>query len=325
MPNDPQSVAARGILAERRGIDAEIPSYILITPARNEAQFIELVLESVTRQTAKPLRWVIVSDGSTDGTDEIVEGYASRHAWIELVRMPRRAERHFAGKALAFNAGRERVRHLQYDVIGNLDADVSFGEDYFRYLMLQFAADRLLGVAGTPFAEGGKGYDYRFTSIEHVSGICQLFRRECFDQLGGYPLIRGGGIDLVAVTTARMNGWKTRTFPEMVCHHHRLLGAGQSGVWRTYFRYGKQDFYLGGHVVWELFRCIYQMKSRPYVVRGLLLLCGYVYAFAQGAEKPVSRRFVRFRRKEQMLRLKRFFRDRLCPGGSPAESRDGAS
>src|SRR5882672_5997533 len=103
-----------------------LPTYVLITPARNEAEFIELTLKSVVAQTVRPLKWVIVSDGSTDGTDEIVQEYVSRHPWIELVRMRERKERHFAGKVDAFNAGLAKVTHLSYDVIGNLDGDVSF-------------------------------------------------------------------------------------------------------------------------------------------------------------------------------------------------------
>src|SRR5881397_3520186 len=112
-----------------------LPKYVLITPARNEAQFIELTIKSVIAQTVLPLKWVIVNDGSTDGTDEIVKKYAASLPWIELVRMPERRERHFAGKVHAFNAGYAKVRDLDYGVIGNLDGDVSFDEDYFEFLL----------------------------------------------------------------------------------------------------------------------------------------------------------------------------------------------
>src|ERR1700733_12721057 len=110
-----------------------ISSYVIITPARNEAQFIELTLKCVAEQTILPLKWVIVSDGSTDGTDEIVRKYAAVYPWIELVRMPERQERHFAGKVHAFNAGYARVRDLDYSVIGSMDGDISFDEDYFSF------------------------------------------------------------------------------------------------------------------------------------------------------------------------------------------------
>src|SRR5271166_3066755 len=129
----------------------KLPTYVLITPARNESQFIELTIKSVVSQTVRPIKWVIVSDGSTDGTDDIVKKYAADHPWIELVRMPERRERHFAGKVHAFNAGYAKVRDLDYDVIGNLDADITFDEGYFDFLLREFAASPRLGVAGTPF------------------------------------------------------------------------------------------------------------------------------------------------------------------------------
>src|SRR5437879_13491260 len=108
-----------------------LPTFVLITPARNEAQFIEMALKSVIAQKVGPVKWIIVSDGSTDGTDEIVRKYAADHPWIELVRMPERHERHFAGKVYAFNAGYARVQHLNYEIIGNLDADVSFDDEEY--------------------------------------------------------------------------------------------------------------------------------------------------------------------------------------------------
>src|ERR1022692_3245971 len=176
---------------------------VLVTPARNEAEFIEGTVKSVIAQTVRPVRWVIVSDGSTDGMDDIVSRYVAGYPWIELVRMPERKERNFAGKVHAFNAGRERCKDLEYDVIGNLDADVTFDQDYFDFLLKKFAENPKLGVAGTPFREGSYQYDFRFTSVEHVSGQIQLFRRECFEAIGGYTPIKTGGIDLVAVMTAR--------------------------------------------------------------------------------------------------------------------------
>ena len=156
----------------------KLPTYVLITPARNEAQFIDLTIKSVVRQTVTPLKWVIVSDGSTDSTDAIVAKYAADHSWIELVRMPARRERHFAGKVHAFNAGYARVKDLDYDVIGSLDGDISFDEDYFAFLLRKMVENSALGLVGTPFREGSNlVYDYRFVNIEHVSGACQLFRR----------------------------------------------------------------------------------------------------------------------------------------------------
>ena len=156
-------------------------TYVLITPARNEAAYLEQTIKSVLGQTILPIKWVIVSDGSTDKTNDIVEKYSDQYTWIEGVIRPPRAERHFAGKVEAFNAGYEKVQDLKYDVVGSLDADISFNDpDYFAFLLEKFEEDPRLGVAGAPFREGTIQYDYRFSRKEHVSGACQLFRRECF-------------------------------------------------------------------------------------------------------------------------------------------------
>jgi poly-beta-1,6-N-acetyl-D-glucosamine synthase len=295
-------------------------NYVLITPARNEAAFLELTIKSVISQSVLPLKWVIVDDGSTDDTAKIVNRYAADNSWIELVRMPERPERSFSGKVLAFNAGLQRVKDLPYDLVGSLDADLSFSEDYFEYLLAKFEANSRLGVGGTPFTEGNATYDYRFTSIEHVSGACQLFRRECFEAIGGYTPIKGGGIDLVAVVTARMRGWQTRTFTERVLSHHRNMGsASHTGLDRSY-KWGQKDYRLGGHPLWQVFRSVYQMSKKPYLVGGSLFLAGYFFAFFSGRPRDVSREFTAFRGQEQMQRLKAFFRKKLPVSRSTSET-----
>src|SRR6266850_8499099 len=278
--------------------------YVLITPARNEAAFIELTLKSMTAQTVKPLKWVIVSDGSTDGTDEIVKRYAASNDWIELLRMPERKERNFAGKVHAFNAGYACVKDSDYEFVGSMDADLSFEADYFEFLLRKFEGQKSLGLVGTPFKENNVGYDYRFVSIEHVSGACQLFRRECFETIGGYTPVRGGGIDLIAVTTARMKGWQTRTFPERVLIHHRAQGSAKYNSVMIRFKDGEKDYVLGGHPLWEMFRWVYQMSRRPFIIGGCALLAGYVSSFIRRKPKSVSPELQRFRRGEQMQRLK---------------------
>lgn len=283
-----------------------LPVYVLITPARNEARFIELTIKSVVEQTVRPLRWVIVSDGSTDGTEDIVNKYIADHSWIELIRMPERRERDFAGKVRAFNAGYARMQDLNYDVIGNLDADVEFEEDYFDFLLRRFAENPHLGVAGTPFREGSFQYDYRFTSIEHVSGQVQMFRRQCFEDVGGYVPRKIGGIDHVAVITARMRGWQTRSFLEKTYVHHRQMGTATQSTLIVPFQVGRADYILGSHPFWQLCRCIYQMTRPPIVLNGILRLAGFTWAMLTGLERQVPLDLLRFRRKEQMRRLRNF-------------------
>ena len=286
--------------------------YVLITPARNEAAFIEKTLQSVVAQTVLPKRWVIVSDGSTDGTDEIVRKYQDGREWLELVRLPERQERHFAAKVQAFNAGYERVKDLSFEVIGNIDADVSFGEDFLAYLLEQFEAMPDLGVAGTHYIEGDfHSYRDSYINVHHVNGQCQIFRRACFEDIGGYVPIKGGGIDWVAVTTARMKGWKTYSFGERVFYHHRKMGTAGSNELMSRFKYGKKDYFLGGHPLWQIFRGTFQIAKKPYLIGGLALLLGYFWCWATRFERPVSRELMQFHRKEQLDRLKQLFVGRL--------------
>lgn len=282
----------------------DVRSYVLVTPARNEEAFIELTIQSVIAQTVRPLRWVIVSDGSTDRTDDIVRRYAEEHDWIELVRMPERAERHFGGKVVSFQEGYQRLNGLPYDIVGNLDADLSFDSDYFEFLLDRFRDDALLGVAGTPFSEDNKTYDYRFSSKDHVSGACQLFRRQCYEDFGGYVPLKGGGIDSLAVVAARMKGWRTRTFTEKVIRHHRPMGTGGgSGKLAANLRLGERAYRLGWHPVWQLSRSLYQMTKTPYLVGGAALLLGYLYASLHHPERPLSKELIEFQQRDQMRRL----------------------
>ena len=279
--------------------------YALITPARNEATLIEKTIQSVVAQTHRPERWVIVDDGSTDGTARIVRKYVDRFLWIELARRPEHLERSFAGKVHAFNAGLEKIENLQIDVLGNLDADVSFEPDYLQMLMRRFAEDPRLGVAGTPFLENG--YDSAKDSFEgenHVAGGCQLFRYNCFRDIGGYVPNRAGGIDWIAVTTARMKGWKTRSFPDLRFHHYRPLGTAERGLLAATFSYGEKDYYLGNSPIWELFRVAYRTTKQPRIAGGLALLCGYLWAALRRIQRPVSPELMRFHRREQMRKLK---------------------
>lgn len=287
--------------------------YVLVTPARNEAAFIEQTIRSVIAQTALPLRWVIVSDGSTDGTDELVQKYLAAHPWIDLLRLPPRTERNFAAKVQAFRAGQQRVDALAYEVIGNLDADVSFPADYFAMLLSKFEALPELGVAGTHYVEGDfHSYAESYINVHHVNGQIQLFRRRCFDDIGGYQPIVGGGVDWVAVTTARMKGWFTYSFGERVFHHHRPMGTAGGSVLQARFHYGKKDYFLGGHPLWQLARGMFQLAKRPYIIGGLALMAGYAWCWLTGHERSVSQQLMQFHRAEQMERLKELLCQRFA-------------
>ena len=294
--------------------------YVLITAARNEGNIIGRTIESVVAQTPRPRLWVIVDDGSTDDTAAIVSRAVAAHSWIELVRRPPRAMRHFAGKVEAVNAGLERARSVEFEVMGNLDADVSFGPAYMAFLLDKFAADPDLGIAGTPFTQHGDYDSTRdsFEGDEYVAGPCQIFRYQCFREIGGYVPNPAGGVDWIAVMMARMAGWKVRSFPEKRFHHHRSMGTAERGPVAALFCYGEKDYYLGGSPVWQMFRVVYRMTKKPYVIGGLSLMAGYLSAAFRRVKRPVTPELVRFHRQEQMRKLTR---DRTVRRATPRGER----
>jgi glycosyltransferase involved in cell wall biosynthesis len=287
---------------------------ILITPARNEEALIEQAIESVVSQTVRPVRWVVVNDGSKDATARIVGRHAARHDWISIVDMPEHRDRSFGAKVHCFNAGYATVKAVSHDIVGNLDADVSFEPDYLAFLLEKFAEDSRLGVAGTIFKEAD-GYSSGADSFEgqnHVAGGCQLFRRQCFEEIGGYIPNKAGGIDWIAVTTARMRGWTTRSFREKSFFHHRSLGTAERSKLASSFSYGEKDYYLGNHPVWELFRVAYRMSKRPYLVDGLALGLGYASAGVRRINRPISNDLMHFHRKEEMRKLRAILKSLLA-------------
>jgi glycosyltransferase involved in cell wall biosynthesis len=287
-------------------------SYVLITAARNEESYIERTIQSVIAQTILPKKWVIVSDGSTDNTDKIVKSYARERGWIEFIRMHDHEDRQFAAKVHAFNAGYEKVRSLDYDIIGNIDADISFGEDFFEYLLEKFQSMPELGVAGTDYIEGDfHSFKDSFINVCHVNGQCQMFRRQCFEDIGGYLPIKEGGIDWVAVTSARMKGWKTYSFQDKTYIHHQPMGRTHGNTLSARIHYGKKDYFCGGHPLWEIFRGFFQMTRKPYIIGGLLLLSGYFWSWITRKERPVSNELMNFYRQEQLQRLKNLLLNRF--------------
>ena len=228
---------------------------------------------------------------------------------IERLDMPAHRDRSFAAKVYCFNAAYVRLDALDFDVIGNLDADITFEKEFFAFLMSKFDDDPLLGVAGAPYVEGSyDSADDSFAGALHVSGGCQLFRRQCFRDVGGYIPIKLGGVDWVAVTTARMKGWTTRSFDEKRFIHHRPVGTAERSRLAAQFLYGEKDYYFGNHPIWEMCRICYRAVRRPYLVGGLTLLMGYSPGCAAADERPISSQLIEFHRREQMRKLRAIVR-----------------
>ena len=282
-------------------------TYVLMTAAWNEEKYIERPLQAIAAQTLPPRQWVVVSDGSTDRTDEIVLRYAQKYPFIRLYRMPASHQRSFAAQVDAINAGYEQQKHLDFDFVGNLDADLSFEPDYFERLIAEFHADCTLGMAGGTIwdldPKDGSFAPRRLNRQHSVMHGVQLFRRECFDDLGGYQRLPYGSPDWHAEVFLRMRGWRVRSLPHLKAFHYRPTGSAGKGVLWYSYRQGLADRSLGTHPLFELAKVARRAPSKYLGLNALAELAGFVQAYLRG-EKPVaSEEFVKYLRHEQMDRL----------------------
>lgn len=289
--------------------------YVLITPARNEADFIEKTIASVVAQTVLPLRWIIVSDGSTDGTDEIVQRHNRQHEWIQLIRAEAPGGRNFGSKARAVQFAYSQLAPLDFTYVGNLDADVSFGPDYFENMCQKLAANPRLGIVGGIRFDLCNG-EFRKTlcARNSVGGPFQFFRRECFEAIGGYQPLPFGGIDAVAEITARMKGWEVRSFPEFHVYHHRRTGTATVNSLRSNFNFGIKHYHIGYDPLFYLAQCVFRGLKRKSLLRPLLRFSGYCWAFLRGDRPAVPPEVITYLHREQRTRLKSL----LTTGKDPA-------
>jgi biofilm PGA synthesis N-glycosyltransferase PgaC len=275
-------------------------AYVLATAAYNEEENIEKPIESVLAQTELPQRWVIVSDGSLDRTDEIVQRYAEKHSFIRFLRVTRPPGRSFRTKVMALQAGIDLLADVPFKYIGNLDADVSIGPSYFADLITKLEREPGLGIVGGFVCEE-EGGEFRSRSSNRTYSVAhagQLVRRECYEAIGGYAVLEYGGEDWHAQTTARMMGWSAEAFPELEIQHHRHTGEGGNLV-RHKFRQGRMDYAFGSDPIFETFKCLQRLAERPLLLGSFARLAGFFWSSMIREPRPVSDEFIAFLRDEQ--------------------------
>ncbi len=279
-------------------------TYVLMTAAYNEEAHIQRTIEAVLAQTLLPERWVIVSDGSIDRTDEIVRDYASKYDFIRFIRVDRRPGRSFRSKVIALRTGSKLLEDMSFDFIGNLDADVSVGRSYFEHLIVRFEKCPPLGLAGGFVYEETSGTfrSRRVNRVYSVAHAAQLLRRECYEGIGGYAVLEFGGEDWHAQTSAKMKGWGVQAFPDLMICHHRHTGEGDN-LLRHKFRQGRMDHSFGSDPVFEVLKCLERLPEKPFLAGGAARLMGFVWSYVCREKRPVSDEFIAFLRREQKQKV----------------------
>lgn len=281
--------------------------YIIITPAKNEEKYIEKTIQSVIRQTVLPIKWVIVDDGSSDRTTEIVKRYLPDFPFMSLVQREKSEKRNFASKVDAIKIGFKEVKNIDYNFYCNLDADVSFDSNYFEFLLKKFEEDPKLGICG------GKVYDFingKFIPQRYenhsVAGPVQFFRRECYECFGGYPTSKIGFIDGFAEISARMNGWITKTFTEKVVYHYRPVGEHRGNKLIRLFQGGKIEYYYGYYYPYHILRNLPRIFNKPFLIGYLAILLGYLAPLVKSEKRFIDENFKKYLKNEQKSRIKKY-------------------
>lgn len=281
--------------------------YVLVTPVRDEVATIGRTMDSVTAQTVLPREWVIVSDGSTDGTDDLVRQAAEQHPWIRLMPLAPRSGRCFAAVVHNTEAGIRQLECADYRHLGLLDADVAFQADYFEQLIRRFEAEPALGLAGGVVIDIGLPRDRFPRNRSDVPGAVQLFRRECFERIGGLIPIPEGGWDGMTCAMARMHGYQTRLITELVVDHLKPRNISEGGVVRRKWQMGVRDYALGYHPVFETVKCLSRLKNPPFIIGAAAWWVGFVMASLRRRGRVVPPLVVDHIRHEQWTRLSGVF------------------
>ncbi|HLV31779.1 MAG TPA: glycosyltransferase family A protein [Chitinispirillaceae bacterium] len=279
--------------------------YILITPASNEEKYIEATIKSIVNQTIRPKQWIIIVNNSTDRTKTIVENWCKLHRWITCLDVTFKNERNFAIKVSAIEQAKNNIdTNIDYQYIGILDADVILPENYYEQVMDRFLQNRKLGIAGgTLFEREGKKLSKRYCNTHSVAGSIQLFRKECWVNVGNFIKLKYGGEDALAEIKARMYGWEVQSFKDVTGEHNRRTNSEGRSFFKEHFDIGVQDYYLSITLFFEIAKCIKRLSKKPAIIGSFFRFCGYFHCLTTMKKITIPKNIATYYKKEQKQML----------------------
>jgi glycosyltransferase involved in cell wall biosynthesis len=278
-----------------------LSGYTIVSPVRNEEEYIEKTIISVVNQTIKPIEYIIVNDGSTDKTPQIIKKYTDKYSWIKCYERPKGKHSPGPGVVKAFYAGFENIKNDTWNFIVKLDADLSFEKDYFEFQLKEFALNPKLGMtSGVTYMPNGNGLVMDKMPEDHVRGAAKMYRRECFEQIGGLQQVLGW--DTIDELSAQHSGWTTRSYRNLVLIHYKPIGIKQTNLIKRELLAGDRQYYLGYHPMFAIGKNLYRMMQRPFFVAGFLNLIGFFKSCFQRKER-IEPELIKHLRKKQVQRM----------------------
>jgi poly-beta-1,6-N-acetyl-D-glucosamine synthase len=276
--------------------------YAIVTPVRNEEQHLERTIESVLSQTVLPAEWVIVDDGSTDGTGAIIDRYATQVPWIRAVHRADRGFRKAGGGVIeAFYEGYNSVSNQVWDFVVKLDGDLTFSPDYFEQCFAHFTSEPRLGIGGGEiYHDLGGELKLEANPAFHVRGATKIYRRACWEAIGG--LCVAPGWDTVDEVKANMLGWSTHSFAELRLIHHRFTGSAE-GLLRDRVKHGVACYVSGYHPLFVAVKCVSRLAQKPYLIGSAAIFYGFLKGHVTHAPRIRDARLIRYLRGQQLRRL----------------------
>jgi glycosyltransferase involved in cell wall biosynthesis len=280
--------------------------YIVISPVRNEQEFLEGTIRSLVSQTIRPVLWIIVDDGSTDATGRMADEATLQNSWIRVVhRKDRGVRRAGSGVMEAFNDGYKLVDGQPWDYLVKLDGDVTLEPNYFERCFAAFDADSRLGIAGglvCNLIDGELRAESKNDPVFHVRGATKIYKQQCWQAIDGlFPVT---GWDTLDELKANMLGWNTRTLADVKFIHHRPAG-GAYGTWPNWVKNGYANYVTGYHPLFMLLKCAKRIFEKPYGIAALGLWTGFCSGYIKRLPQIDDVQLIRFLRQEQMKRLLR--------------------
>ncbi|WP_238370527.1 glycosyltransferase family 2 protein [Heliomarina baculiformis] len=284
-------------------------TYVLISPCRNEADYMRRTLDSVVAQSLQPTLWVIVDDGSTDETPQILADYAAKHDWIRIVQKPDRGHRAVGpGVVEAFYVGYQSIDPADFTYSCKLDLDLDLPPRYFETLIERMEADPRIGTcSGKPYIRQNNTLVSERRGDEMSVGMTKFYRRTCFEDIGGY--VHEVMWDAIDCHKARQRGWKAVSWdhPDLNFEHLRPMGSSQTSIWTGKRRHGFGQYFMGSDLFFYAATCVFRMAEKPYVLGGLAMMQGYLAAWMRGdrqLDDPELRAFIRAYQRQALFKGK---------------------